>query len=689
MTTYQTGNPIGSTDPKDLYDNAENLDTAVNDPSRDTWSDRLGRSRKTMSGMERQFDAAEDYRETTFVSTQIYRQNRFNSFIAASGYSFVGDYASGIEITEYNQIVRDDDGEFWRLSGQVELPYTTTGAGVPEGGALVPLGDAVLRQQLADSTQGSRLVGFDLEFPGSVTRNVFEKVAERVSVKDFGAVGDGGVDDSTSFERASAYAEANGGVVYIPRGTYRIQGITLREGVTYMGDGQARSILRLPDSPSSHMFTAPPGTGFNGGGFFDLHFFGVEGSGFDAIDFSQRSRIDEFHIDSCLIARFRRGFNGSWGGGPGNDRFPVIRNSRFHYNEIGIYTNEHAILHTLDLRFNDIGLSGRINDIHAVNVKFNYNRIGCIGDPTITNSTFSACIWYGNEESGGVFDNSVTVSDCMVSGINDPGARGGLGDVGLHSRGNLTVISGCRFGQFGASTSFADAAILVERTSSSQNHEDLRIDSNLFSLLGSGVGVRVVDGLNILGLGVTNNNVTSRGNPFLSLSNLYGPEISNNIVRLSSALSSGQSLISWTALIRGGVFSGNSFENVASDVGHALSGPSTSAGLGVYGNNFSRFLEPVNLSGQLGASQFIGNLGYVTEDSGIATIPSGGTSVTVPYSMDRPVTGGKIQVTPTGSGYGLSNATKFWLSDVGAGSFDILVDQDPGRSIQFRWVVGV
>src|SRR5699024_12041934 len=104
MTTYNTGNPIGSKDPRDLYDNAENLDTAVNDTANDTWSDRLGRSRKTMSGMERQFDAAEDYREATFDLTQADREARFNNFIASSGYQFLGDYAAGIEITEYNQI---------------------------------------------------------------------------------------------------------------------------------------------------------------------------------------------------------------------------------------------------------------------------------------------------------------------------------------------------------------------------------------------------------------------------------------------------------------------------------------------------------------------------------------------------------------------------------------------------------
>src|SRR5690625_990738 len=142
MTTYNTRNPIGSKDPRDLYDNAENLDTAVNDTSRDTWSDRLGRSRKTWRGMEHEFNA-----------DQASRDNRFNTFIASSGYQFLGDYASGIEITEYNQIVRDADGEFWRLSGQVELPYTTTGAGLPEDDALTPLGDAVLRQELDGSVQ--------------------------------------------------------------------------------------------------------------------------------------------------------------------------------------------------------------------------------------------------------------------------------------------------------------------------------------------------------------------------------------------------------------------------------------------------------------------------------------------------------------------------------------------------------
>lgn len=50
MTTYNTGNALGSVDVKDLYDNAENLDVAVNSLE-STWVDRLGVTRTTLQGV--------------------------------------------------------------------------------------------------------------------------------------------------------------------------------------------------------------------------------------------------------------------------------------------------------------------------------------------------------------------------------------------------------------------------------------------------------------------------------------------------------------------------------------------------------------------------------------------------------------------------------------------------------------
>lgn len=53
MTTHKTGNPIGSTNPKDLYDNSRNMDEATNSLNKDYWDDRLGRKRLTWEGMTR------------------------------------------------------------------------------------------------------------------------------------------------------------------------------------------------------------------------------------------------------------------------------------------------------------------------------------------------------------------------------------------------------------------------------------------------------------------------------------------------------------------------------------------------------------------------------------------------------------------------------------------------------------
>lgn len=49
MTTYNTRNPLGSSDPRDLFDNAQNLDFAINAITR-SWIDRFGVARKTIEG---------------------------------------------------------------------------------------------------------------------------------------------------------------------------------------------------------------------------------------------------------------------------------------------------------------------------------------------------------------------------------------------------------------------------------------------------------------------------------------------------------------------------------------------------------------------------------------------------------------------------------------------------------------
>lgn len=79
---------------------------------------------------------------------------------------------------------------------------------------------------------GSDLVGFLQSGSGAVTRTAQAKMREIISVKDFGATGDGTTDDTASCQEAiDAVKAAGGGSVYFPSGTYKLNGSVGDDGV--------------------------------------------------------------------------------------------------------------------------------------------------------------------------------------------------------------------------------------------------------------------------------------------------------------------------------------------------------------------------------------------------------------------------------------------------------------------------
>jgi hypothetical protein len=94
--------------------------------------------------------------------------------------------------------------------------------------------------------------GFIQAGTGAQQRTVESKLQDTVSVKDFGAVGDGVTDDRTAIQNALTYAVSNGKCLYIPSGVYSLEvssayalSTGTQTGFSIVGDGYGSTILRI------------------------------------------------------------------------------------------------------------------------------------------------------------------------------------------------------------------------------------------------------------------------------------------------------------------------------------------------------------------------------------------------------------------------------------------------------------
>jgi hypothetical protein len=76
---------------------------------------------------------------------------------------------------------------------------------------------------------------------GATQRTALDKLRDVVSVKDFGAVGDGVADDTAEINAALA---SGAKMVYIPAGTYKVSAtLNVPVNVSIVGDGPNASII--------------------------------------------------------------------------------------------------------------------------------------------------------------------------------------------------------------------------------------------------------------------------------------------------------------------------------------------------------------------------------------------------------------------------------------------------------------
>lgn len=200
--TYNTLNPLGSTSPKDLYDNASNMDEGMNSlmPS---FRDRFDRRRETWSGMETAF------------------QTMLDSF----GFVYLADYVDGVPgivVTSRNQyIVRA--GVQYHLAPTAPLPFTTTGVWASDQTSFLAFtDDDTLRVDLADavdSLKGAALVGYQGGTVASALATLTASIAGANSFRTVATVAalQAGAPSGIQYQLTSGYYSAGdtgGGALY-------------------------------------------------------------------------------------------------------------------------------------------------------------------------------------------------------------------------------------------------------------------------------------------------------------------------------------------------------------------------------------------------------------------------------------------------------------------------------------------
>ena len=165
--TFNTRNPIGSTDARDLSDNAKNMDYLENSTTELTHPDRLGTVRKTRHGMEVEHDAQIAAHEYEHDAQMQAFESDFDGRLAGMAFTRVGSFTTGATLTDMRQVLvwessQGGDGHEYGWTGTFPkvvaagaTPATSGGIGA---GAWVDRTQETLRSELA-AIDGEKLIG--------------------------------------------------------------------------------------------------------------------------------------------------------------------------------------------------------------------------------------------------------------------------------------------------------------------------------------------------------------------------------------------------------------------------------------------------------------------------------------------------------------------------------------------------
>ncbi|WP_181400930.1 hypothetical protein [Klebsiella pneumoniae] len=320
MPFYLTRDPVPSADMRNVFDNAQNLDLALNDLTSSLWTDRLGRSRMSWFGLESAFSVKlSDFesrftsqiveQEATFDASQADKENRFQHFLVSSGYVFLGDYEDGpFQFSARNQYIRYNN-QYYRLNAATDVGFTTTGTDATSFANdvthFVLMDGDTLRQELKNTSNPGELIGNFFsgegeESVGDANQSVWERIFKRGEFEIHQMPGDpagvagivfGGPNNKAAVVvdergRIQTYAVVDGKLSAAQVGTPIVQ------GTGYFNNGFEDKIVRFP-SAGTESDDLSPGILIttNANGICD--FFVVSPNQFNDLGYPTGSSIDK------------------------------------------------------------------------------------------------------------------------------------------------------------------------------------------------------------------------------------------------------------------------------------------------------------------------------------------------------------------------------------------------------------
>jgi parallel beta-helix repeat protein len=515
---------------------------------------------------------------------------------------------------------------------------------------------------------GSALVGYISAGTGAVASTLQAKLRQVISVKDFGAVGNGVTDDTAAIQ--AAFNRGPLCAIYIPTGIYIVTTLTIGPNVTVYGDGLSNSQLRLKNAATGAILTSSNATRLV---LKDIAFDG--------------------NYTNCPSGTSGVEISGAESGGTGFsiDRCGFYNAKSIGFYQIGTYSNARVSECIFEGNRLDGLVFNALNTIVKNNSCMVNGRFGILAQGDYSQIMGNNCSGNGQLVTGGAGIGVVTGDYATVS--NNTCLSNGTGvffthGIQLNGSNNGVMEGNLSQGNNGSGLDMFQSPYTTCTGNQSLNNKVRGIENDTTSTYST------IDG------NVVSNNLEVG----ISVFNTVGSVVSNNIVTQNGTLGIATNPLTGVSNKPYGIalWGAGNYGNNTMVLGNQIS-----QNVGSGANGVGLFVDPACVNVTLTSNQFANNTanrsalkanfktikdnqGVLTEQTGTAVLGAAATSVAVVFSPT-------LGFDPTPSSIKLmlyslptANIGPLAITAVSATGFTINVYLAPGGSgVTFDWSVSV